>query len=100
MEQKLLTKKDLAQRWQVTERTINTYITDKVVQPVKGIPVLRFTEQHILELEGVKLDKMSPLERRKLEHEIEKLKLENEKLKNTVSKILTETLQVINQEAS
>lgn len=96
MENRLLTKKDLAQRWQVTERTINTYITDKIVQPVKGIPVLRFTEQHILELEGVKIDKMSPLERRQLENEIEKLQTENEKLKSIISKILAETSKIIN----
>ena len=35
---------------------------------------IRFTEQHILELEGAKLDKMSPLERRRLEQEVERLK--------------------------
>lgn len=91
----LLTKKDLANRWQVTERTIDNYIKDKIVQPVKDIPLIRFTEQHITELEGVKMDKMSPLERRRLEHEVERLKNENEKLKNVVNKVLTETLQAV-----
>lgn len=90
---KLLTKKDLAERWQVTERTVDNYIKDKIVQPVKGIPVIRFTEQHIAELEGIKIDKMSPLERRRLEHEVEKLKIENDKLKNAAKRALTEILK-------
>lgn len=92
---KLLTKKDLADRWQVSIGTINNYISDKIVQPVKDLPVIRFTEQHILELEGVKLDRMSPLERRRLENEIEGLRKENQKLKNTVNRVLTETLQAV-----
>lgn len=97
---KLLTKKDLAERWQVTERTIDNYISDKIVQPVKDLPLIRFTEQHIAELEGVKIDKMSPLERRRLEGRIEKLEIENEKLKTVVSKVLAETLQAVNAEVA
>ena len=92
----LLTKKDLAKRWQLSERTIDNYISDKIVQPVKELPAIRFTEQHISELEGVKLDRMSPLERRRLEIEIEGLKKENEKLKNAINRVLTESLKVVN----
>lgn len=95
MPDKLLTKKDLAQRWQVSERTIDNYIKDKVIQPVKAISVLRFTEQHIAELEGVKIDRMSPLERKRLEREVEVLQKENEKLKGIISNILTQTSQII-----
>jgi hypothetical protein len=97
---KLLTKKDLAARWQVTERTIDNYISDKIVQPVKDLPIIRFTEQHIAELEGVKLDRMSPLERRRMEQKIEKLEKQNEQLKGIISKVLAETSQIINMEAS
>lgn len=92
----LLTKKDLAKRWQLSERTIDNYISDKIVQPVKELPAIRFTEQHISELEGVKLDRMSPLERRRLENEIEGLKKENEKLKNAINRVLAESLKVVN----
>lgn len=95
MPDKLFTQKDLADRWQVTVHTIENWRKDKIIQPVKGIPTIRFTEQHILELEGVSLNKMSPLERKKLELEIEKLQLENKKLKNIISKVLAETSQVI-----
>ena len=47
MENRFLTKKDLAQRWQISERTVDTYIKGKVVQPVKSMSVIRFTEQQI-----------------------------------------------------
>lgn len=71
---KLLTKKDLAERWQVSITTINRWVDDKVITPVKGIPSIRFNPYHILELEGVKIDRLSPLERKKLEKEIQELK--------------------------
>ncbi|MEN6618169.1 MAG: hypothetical protein ABFC28_01495 [Rikenellaceae bacterium] len=100
MANKLLTRQDLADRWQVSLRTIDDYKKEGIIQPVKGIPATRFTEQHILELEGVKLDRMSPLERRRLEADIEKLKKENIKLKSILTNVLAETSQVIGMEAS
>jgi len=95
---KLLTKKDLAERWQVEERTIDNWRKEGIIQQVKGIPVIRFTEQYIFELEGIKIDKMSPLERKRLEFETDKLRLENEKLKGIISKVLAETSQIIGME--
>jgi phage terminase Nu1 subunit (DNA packaging protein) len=59
MKDKLLTKKDLAELWQVTSRTIDNWCKNCIVQSVEGLPVIRFTEQHKLELEGVSLDRMS-----------------------------------------
>lgn len=79
MKEKLLSQKDLAERWQVSVRTIENMRKEGTITPCKNVPGIRFTEQHILELEGVKLDKLSPLERKRLEHEIERLKVENEK---------------------
>jgi predicted site-specific integrase-resolvase len=96
----LLTQQDLADRWQVGYKTIGKWIRDGIIQPVKDLPVIRFTEQHIQELEGVKLDKMSPLERRRLEGDIERLKAENEKLRNVVSKVLAEVLKTVNTNMS
>lgn len=95
MADKLFTQQDLADRWQVSVRAIENWRKDGTIQPAKGIPAIRFTEQHILELEGVKLDRMSPLERRRLEFDNEKLKLENEKLRGIISNVLAETSQVI-----
>lgn len=93
--ERLLRKKDVASRWQVSERTIDNYIKNGILQPVKTLSIVRFTEEHIRELEGVKLDRMSPLERRRLESDIEKLKLENEKLKGIIKNILTEASSII-----
>ena len=103
MEEKLLTKKNLATRWQVTIGTIDRWMNDGVLTPVEGIPSIRFTLQHILELEGVKLDKFSPLERRRLErekeelqHEVELLKKENTELKEYVKAIVGNGVRFIN----
>ena len=95
MADKLFTQQDIAKRWQVSVRAIENWRKDGTIQPSKGIPVIRFTEQHILELEGVKLDRMSPLERKKLELKIETLQLENQKLKEIISNILFEASKVI-----
>lgn len=42
--EKLLTKKDLAERWQVSERTIDQYREDGVIVPIKGMPCIRFNQ--------------------------------------------------------
>jgi hypothetical protein len=94
MEQ-LLTKQDLADRWKVTVRTIENWINDGIVIPVKNIPTVRFSPTHIAELEGTKLDKFSPIERRKLERELEEVTKERDFLKSVLSNILTESSKVI-----
>ncbi len=100
MSTKLLTQQDLAGRWQVAVRTIEDYRKTGILTPCKGVPVIRFSEQYIAELEGVKLEKFSPLERRRLEQEIETLKAENDKLKGIISRVLAETSQIVNIKAS
>jgi hypothetical protein len=92
---KLLSQKDLAERWQVSEESIRNWRNEGIIQAAKGVPVIRFTMQHILELEGVKLEKFSPLLKRKMEREIEELTAENQKLKKIISNVLAETSQVI-----
>lgn len=96
MEGKLLTQQDLADRWQVTTTTIKNWRLQGIIQPVKGIPTIRFAEEYIAELEGVKLEKVSPLQVRRLERELEETKKENEKLKGIIGNILAETSQIIN----
>lgn len=93
---KLLTQQDLAERWQVTTTTIRDYRLQGIITPVKGIPAIRFTEQHIAELEGVDLKKVSPLQVRRLERENDELKSENEKLKGIIANVLSETSKIIN----
>ena len=91
----LLTQSELAQRWQVTEESIRNWRNEGIIQTAKGVPVIRFTMQHILELEGVQLEKFSPLLKRKLEREIEELQEENQKLKRILGNVLVETSKVI-----
>jgi hypothetical protein len=66
----LLTKKDLAEKWQVSERSIDIWRQEGTISECKGVPAIRFSPQYIAELEGVKLEKFSPLERRRLEREL------------------------------
>ncbi|WP_427339016.1 helix-turn-helix domain-containing protein [Caloranaerobacter sp. DY30410] len=93
---KLLTQEDLAKRWQVSKRTIENWRKDGIIQPVKGVPAIRFNPQYIAELEGTKLEKFSPIERRRMERKIEELENENKRLKSIVSNILSITSEAIN----
>jgi DNA-binding transcriptional MerR regulator len=92
---KLLSQKDLAERWQVTEESIRNWRNEGIIQAAKGVPVIRFTMQHILELEGVKLEQFSPLLKRRMEKELEELREENQRLKKIIGNVLAETSQVI-----
>jgi len=93
---KLLTQQDLAERWQVTVDTITNWRKEGVLQPVQGLPAIRFHPAYIAELEGTKLDKFSPLERRKMQRQIERLQEENEKLRKAVLTVLFITSKAAN----
>ena len=99
---KLLTKKDLAERFRVTTTTIGRWVDDGIIPYVKGLPSLRFRLEDILELEGTEISKLSPLERRRLLKEIEtletknkELEKENEDLKEYVKMILGHGIRFI-----
>ncbi|ACA56609.1 histidine kinase [Clostridium botulinum] len=96
MDNKLLTQKDLSERWQVSIKAIESYRQQGIITPVEGLPSIRFNPRHIAELEGTKLERFSPLERRRMERELEQLKQENEKLKGILSATLANLAPVIN----
>lgn len=100
MEDKLLTQQDLANRWKVDVSSITNWRKEGILTPCKGLPVIRFSLQYILELEGVKLEKVSPLMYRKLERELEETKQENEKLKGILAKITAEASQIYIKEGA
>ena len=77
---KLLTKQDLADRWQVSKTTIDRWVDDGVISPIKGLPSKRFNLEHVLQLEGTEIGRLSPLERKRLEKKIEQLEKEKEEL--------------------
>lgn len=95
MNNKLLTQKDLAQRWQMSVKSIEEYRKAGIIPVVEGIPAIRFNLQTIMELEGTKLDRFSPLERRRMETELNLLKQENEKLRSVLSRALSELAPVM-----
>ncbi|MBU3176058.1 histidine kinase [Clostridium estertheticum] len=83
----LLTKKDLATKWQVSEKAIDDYRNKGIITSVKGLPSVRFTSQHIAEIEGTKLERFSPIERKRLERENEELRIRLERAEVTIAKI-------------
>ena len=84
---RLLTKKDLAEKWQVSEKAIDDYRAKGIITAVKDLPSIRFTPQHIAEIEGVKLERFSPLERKKLEREVEELKLKLKRAEDVIAQV-------------
>ena len=91
----LLTQDDVAKRWQLDIATITNYRKQGILTPCNKIPAIRFTEQHIADMEGVKLERFSPLERKRMEQEIDKLKFKNAKLQGIISQILTAAAPII-----
>ena len=71
----LFTVKDLARRWQKDENSIRRYVTEGVLNTCKGVPGIMFHPKYIAELEGVELERFSPLEKRRMDGEIEELKM-------------------------
>lgn len=95
-EELLLTVSDLAERWRVNETSIRRYVADGVITPCKGVPGVRFHPKYIAELEGVELERFSPLEKKRLERELEEYKIKYESVKSVLATILSESSKVIN----
>ena len=92
----VLTKAELADRWNVDTRTIDKWEQNKIIQRIQGIPAPRYSIEDIQQIEETKnLNQFSPLERRRLELELEKVKAENEKLRAVLSNILSESAKIV-----
>lgn len=91
----VLTQQELAERWGVTVKALTDWRNDKVLQPIQGIPAIRFSKEYIEKMEGVTLEKFSPLERKRMESEIEKLQNQNIELKKILGNVLTESSKII-----
>lgn len=97
-ENKLLTKKDLSQRWQVSERTIDQYRQDGIITPVKGITCIRYNLQYIQQIEGC-IPEKTTLRERKLEKELQEVTKERNYLKNILANILAESTKAISSDS-
>lgn len=94
--EKLLTQKDVAERWQLTVRAIENCRKTGTITPVKGIPGIRFSLRHIEDIEATKLERFSPLERRRLESEIVTLKHKLSIYEDARADLLRVTSKIIN----
>lgn len=99
---KLLSVEELAHRWGKDEGTIRKYVREGIITSCKGVPGIMFHPKYIAELEGVELERFSPLQKRRLERELEKAKKENEELKAIIARtqcMLTGAVFEISREA-
>ena len=95
MEQ-LLTKPQLAEHWQVTEKAIDNWVRDGLITPCQRVPGrMRFSPKYIAELDGVKLEKHSPLEWRRLQKELEFWRTKAEELERTITKLSMDITQAV-----
>ena len=95
MNDKLLTVRDLAERWQKTELTIRRYVADGILTPCKGVPGTMFAPAYIAKLEGIELERFSPLEKRRLENEINMYKKKYEDMKEIITNVLIEVSKIM-----
>lgn len=87
---KLLTQRELAEKWQVSIRAIEKWRQQGVLEPCKGIPAIRFSQEHIAELEGIEKKPVSPLRVKQLERQLEQARKEIEELRGALARILAE----------
>lgn len=92
---RLLTQKDLAERWQMSVKAIENYREEGRIVPVKGIKAIRFNPRYIEEIEG-SLPEQTTWQERRLQKQIEALEEENQKLKGVLANILAESAKIIN----
>lgn len=91
---KLLTKKDLAERWQVSEKTIDLYRSNGVIVPVKGLPCIRFNPEYIKKIEG-RIPERTTLRERKLEIELKEIVKERDSLILIIRNVFNESSKAI-----
>ncbi|MDF2883805.1 MAG: transcription factor [Clostridiaceae bacterium] len=86
MEQTLLSRKELADRWNLTTRTIIEYEQTGIIKRVPKIQATRYALRQIEEIEnaGLELNPLSPVERRRLERCIEELEREIDMYKRKI----------------
>ncbi len=83
---KLLTQDDLAERWQVSKKTIEKYRLEGTIKPIEGIPSIRFNPRYIEEIEGSIPEAKTWVEI-KLGKKVEALEEENRTLRQKLAQI-------------
>lgn len=81
----LLSRKTLAERWDMSIKSIERYEFDGIITRVNGLPSARYSLEEILKIENNgEVNPLSPLERRRLESKIKKLENELQAYKGTL----------------
>jgi 3-methyladenine DNA glycosylase Tag len=80
----------------VSEQTIDEYREKGIIKKVPKISSVRFNPQHIADIEETKLDRFSPIERKKLEREIEALKQKLAAYEEVRAMVLNASTKMIN----
>lgn len=96
----LMTKKDVAEYLQVSEKTIERYVADGLIKPVKNLSIIRFNPADISRLIGIGIEPYPPLLRKQQEQRISDLEQENQRLKEYISKtvqVMAEGVSYINK---
>lgn len=103
MEEKLLSKKELAERWNISISTLDRRIREKAISPALTKPI-RFNLSDILKAEGTDASKLSPFERRRLERDIESLQKrileledENKSIKRQLTNVVAEIMPILKE---
>jgi hypothetical protein len=92
----LLTRNELATRWKMSIDSIDEMRKNGVIKQVPRINCIRFNLQRIEEIEETKIERFSPLERKRLQNEIEILKTRIKSYDLIVSSILKAAANIIN----
>ncbi|MEA5058043.1 MAG: hypothetical protein VB047_10860 [Anaerotignum propionicum] len=82
-----LTRKELAERWNVSTATLNKWMAEKKIKPNKITNLFSMTYIEAIEREGIDLDTVGVFRLRALERENERLREENAMLKSTLFQI-------------
>ena len=86
-EKVFFTKEELSDRWRCHPGTIDVYVRDGILKPCRNLPGWKVRVSDVLKLEETPMNPMSPLERRRLLRDIDRLKEENAKLRARMMKI-------------
>ena len=102
MEQTLLTRKDLAERWGISTSTGDRRVREGLISPVDGHKTPQFNLFDVLKVEGTDTSKMSPFERRRLEREVQELEQkvleleeENKSIKRQLTNVVAEIMPIL-----
>lgn len=66
---KLISRKNLADRWEISVQTVIVYEAEGIITRIPSLPTPRYKISEIEKIEGIEENPLSPIERRRLEKE-------------------------------